>query len=1509
VGYKPKELVGKSFLGFINKDQGYLKQRIDLLKDDIKLTSEHKVISKTGDDRWLRFSTKAVFEDGKFTGGAGTLIDITPTKQTEAELMKSEALYRSVLSASPDVITITNMEGEIVLSSPAALKTFGINDLSSTLGKPIFDYIDSKDHPDVINAINKMLQTNYKGPEEFYAKKSDGSVFQIEVNGDFIRDEQGIPTNMVFVTRDISERKKAEENLRKSEATYRHLIETINDVIYEITNDGTVKFVSPAFKKVTGYEPSEIIGSNIFKIVHPDDIPELIERMASRDKSQPTYFDLRLISKQSDIVWVRSFPTKIYENSKVIGRTGILTDITNQKMAEFELKKTEESFKQIIENLNDVVYEVTAEGIVKYVSPSIEKFLGYKSSELIGQNFFNYMYEDDFPKIVKRLQTLDKRDYSFLEYRYYSKNKEIKWVRSSTNPIFVDGKMVGGRGVLIDVTEQKKAEEKLHESEARYKTFFEGNNSIMLLIDPQTGEINDANPAACRFYGWPHEEICLMNITQINTLPFEEISVKMDQSVQASQQYFHFKHRIRSGEIRDVEVYSGPIMFGKSKLLYSIVHDITERKQFEEKLIESEARFRMVFENAFDGISIFEENDNPEKRKLVECNDQYAAMAGMSKKELLKIGNIFKLTQPVEKMSNEKRIRGISAKSAFQGSFKWLRPDGKENFIEYIARPITWQGKSYSIGIDRDVTESRRIQKELAEREAELNFAQTIANMGNWTLNLKTKKMTWSENYARMLGADQIGAEDQGNFFADILHVDDKHLLDEMFDKMQKTKKPISQNMRILMPDKTIKWIQNNVVPIFEDGKMVMLKGVNIDITEKKLADEKIEQQNENLAAIINAIPDLIFITDADGTYLEYFRSRLSGGLIIPEDQLIGTNIKDIFNDETSTLHLHKTDECIATQQLVSYEYTLTQNDQKKYFEARLVPLSNNKVLRFIRDFTDARTKDSELRKLSLAIDQSPVSVVITDPNANIQYTNPAFITTTGYSPDELLGRNANILKSGLTSRETYNKLWETIRKGQSWRGEWINRKKNGELYWENISITPIYSDSGELINYLAIKQDITDRKKADQEIRELNANLEIKIQERTAQLNEANQNLKKEIEERIRSEEETQKARLAAEQANQAKSEFLSRMSHELRTPMNSILGFAQLLEMGTLNPNQAKGVTHIIKSGRHLLDLINEVLDISRIESGHLSLSIEPIQIDSLIGEMIDTIKPQAFDRQIEVNYSIPANQNLFVRSDKQRLKQVLLNLLNNAVKYNKEKGSITVKAEKISDKIVRISVIDNGQGIPKDDLPKLFTPFERIGAEKTLTEGTGLGLSVVKKLMEAMGGSYGVDSIAGKGSTFWIELPYCESQIEKAFSSGEIDSASIVHSKTGTILYVEDNKSNVELVEQILSNQRNDIQIITETHGKNAFSMVIKYKPDLILLDLNLPDIHGSVVLQQLHANVATKSIPIVVITADAMPQQIRKILKLGAKHYFTKPLDIPEFIRLIQEYLPSKNNDSN
>ena len=382
----------------------------------------------------------------------------------------------------------------------------------------------------------------------------------------------------------------------------------------------------------------------------------------------------------------------------------------------------------------------------------------------------------------------------------------------------------------------------------------------------------------------------------------------------------------------------------------------------------------------------------------------------------------------------------------------------------------------------------------------------------------------------------------------------------------------------------------------------------------------------------------------------------------------------------------------------------------------------------------------------------------------------------------------------------------------------------------------------------------------------------------------------------------ELQEAAAEADRANRAKSEFLSRMSHELRTPLNAILGFGQLLEIDELSPEQLDGVRQILGGGRHLLDLINEVLDISRIEAGRMSLSIEPVPVAQILHEALDLVRPLIDQRGIRLEVPPAGLCERHVRADRQRVKQIVINLLSNAVKYNRREGTVAISCRE-TPRGLRIEVRDTGHGIAPDKLERLFTPFDRLGAEESTEEGTGLGLALAKKLAEVMGGTMGVESTVEVGSTFWLELELDATATATVERPERVEEASdAIPGGPYAVLYVEDNASNVRLVEQILRRQP-AVTLTVAMRGLEGLDIARNDPPDLVLLDLHLPDLPGEEVLRMLRRDPRTEAVPVVVVSADATPGQAERLRGEGAQEYLTKPLDVRRLLEVLRDHLPA------
>jgi signal transduction histidine kinase len=535
-------------------------------------------------------------------------------------------------------------------------------------------------------------------------------------------------------------------------------------------------------------------------------------------------------------------------------------------------------------------------------------------------------------------------------------------------------------------------------------------------------------------------------------------------------------------------------------------------------------------------------------------------------------------------------------------------------------------------------------------------------------------------------------------------------------------------------------------------------------------------------------------------------------------------------------------------------------------------------------------------------LEQAPWLYLILDPSFRIVAASDAYLDATMTQREQIIGRDifdafpdnpADPRATGVSNLRASLERVRSRRKPDVMAVQKYDiRRPSGEFevrYWSPAN-KPVLDEHGELRYIIHRVEDVTEfveqvghgraQEALASRLRDRVERMEAEILHRSTQLQEANAELRA---------------------ANAAKNEFLSRMSHELRTPLTAIGGFAELLALDQLNDEQHQAATTILRASQHLLKLVDDVLDIARIEAGALSISLEPVPVGHVIEAALELTEPLARRQQVRlVSESV---EQLYVLADNQRLKQVIVNLIVNAVKYNRRAGSVSVVARQPTAGLVRIEVTDTGPGLEASALSRLFVPFERLDAEADGVEGTGLGLALSKSMVEGMGGRIGVHSEVGAGSTFWIELRQAEAP-ELSDSAPEAPAAVSPVEYTGTcrLLYIEDTLTNIRFVEAVLR-RRPSVQLIPAMMGRLGLELAREHEPDLILLDLHLPDLSGEDVLTRLRQEEHTRQIPVVVLTADATDAGRTPALESLANGFVTKPIGVQTLLELVDRYAPS------
>ena len=649
------------------------------------------------------------------------------------------------------------------------------------------------------------------------------------------------------------------------------------------------------------------------------------------------------------------------------------------------------------------------------------------------------------------------------------------------------------------------------------------------------------------------------------------------------------------------------------------------------------------------------------------------------------------------------------------------------------------------------------------------------------------------------------------------------------------------------------------------------------DITESKRAEEALRRSEEMFRALVSHAPFGIIVATPQRR-VDYINPAVTA--------MLGYTIEDVPDADAWWARAYPDPayraEVAAVWNAIDQNTGAMQGTRDRTFRVRhkngtdryirfmAVSLSDEQLLVTLLDITERKLAMEQLRKLSLAVEQSPESVVITNLKGEIEYVNQAFIRATGYERDEVIGKNPRILKSGKTPVAAFNDLWSTVAKGGSWKGELYNRRKDGSDYVEFATIVPLRQEDGTVTHYVGVQEDITEKKRLGLELDSYRGHLEQLVAQRTMELEAAKQQ---------------------ADAANEAKSAFLANMSHEIRTPMNAIVGLTNLLINSPLNPLQEKYLHVIKKSGANLLVIINDILDLAKLEAGKMELEAVPFPLVTAIQNVHTILNLKAEEKGITLVESIDANVPFYVVGDETRITQVLMNLTGNAIKFT-EKGKVTIGAKVTAgtddEPEITFSVRDTGIGIPPDRLDKIFESFGQASSDTTRKYGgTGLGLTISKQLVEMHGGQLEVKSKVGEGSVFFFTVKY--KRAEPPSDAIRESSQAGIDMSGKRILLVEDNEFNQMVAVDTLQELFPGIVVEVASNGKEAMQMAADFDYGLVFMDIHLPDFDGFEITQYIRNKLTgpRQAVRICAMTASVTKEKIDECYVAGMNDYLMKP----------------------
>jgi PAS domain S-box-containing protein len=1356
----------------------------------------------------------------------------------------------------------------------------------------------------------------------------DGSIVWTEQRNVSIFDEAGELTAIEGIARDITERKHTEEALKAAEERFRTLVEYSSDEISILSIDGELIYESPTVSPTLGYRHGEFQGRSILQLVHPDDLERVQNQFSAlaQDPSRQARDQFRLRHRDGSWRWVEAVGTNLLAEPSVGGIVINYHDITERKQAEENLRESEARYRQLFESNPQPMWVYDLENLhFLAVNDAAVSQYGYSREEFFNITIRDIRPAEEIPGLLENISRKTSKFQNTSGWRHRLKDGSLIDVEITSHALQFEGR--AARLVLANnITSRKRAEEALRESEERFRSYIQQANDFIFTLDPG-GRITSANQAMCEALGYEESELASMSALELVAPEHRAETAQTLQRIWAGESISGFEIPIQTYEgntiivhIRGRSIYKDEHLLETLHIARDVTHQIQAGEQLERRVAELEALYQsgIAFNQSFDQKEIGEKIIEVLSGRLNWHLASVRVRLGESREvELLAF------SQPSDGQEGEERIRSAVTRVG-QGTAGWVIEHGQPLRIgDLDAEPSflpSYQGVKSGLYVpmqmfDRTVgcisveseqpdaftEEDERLLSTLAVQaaaalenarsyQAALSSARRLGVLYEAGQEMVQVTQNLEELYASVHFA--VSQLMPAEAFTIVLRNEEQGLLEGvyLFDKTGRwkiepvpfgtgfTSHVISSGRTILIRD--LKEASLDVIHFGTDDSVRSVLAVPLRSGEKVFGAICTQSYQPDAYTgddryLLEMLAAQAAIALENARLFRDLQDELSERILAEEriqNQLNRLNaLRTIDQTITSTFDMS-----------VSLDMVLSQTMKLLSVDAAAIllfaPATNTLQYAAGQGFRSKLPVD-----IPIKLDQSYAGKTVLErrmirmPNLAGRPINPQpgdFVNAEGFvgyhcMPLIVKGNVLGVL-------EVYDR--SVTERDEDWLDFLATLAGQAALAIDNAQL------------FSASRRELAERKRTQEELLKLNAELEERVASRTATLSRVNAEL---------------------EHALRVKDEFLANMSHELRTPLNAIIGLTESLEeqtVGPLNEKQGQYIGTIHESGQHLLELINDILDLARIESGNGSLNRDYVDVRTVCQASLRMIKQMAQKRNQQVAFEVDERlERIF--ADERRLKQMLVNLLSNAVKFTPENGRIMLEARgKWEENTATFTVSDTGIGITQEDLPRLFTPFVQLDSDLSRrTTGTGLGLALVAQMARMHGGSVGVESQPGRGSHFHFILPLESAEDTniraRRKSTGGLSIKPEKGRKEHTILLVEDTEEVVMVVRDFLEFAGFRVEI-----AKNGIDGIIHAKnvhPDLILMDVQMPDMDGFESTRRLRMEAGFEHTPIIALTALAMSGDRERCLAAGMDEYISKPVNLKAMVKLIHKFLPVKD----